>query len=113
LFINYHLIIVLLKQSPAAHRAHLPAGWRSSTHSAQRTNRLRTNCPDFITKDQWPPNLPIMNPMDYRAWSAILEAYSKFKTKPKTITKVKGALQFIWGNLPQGLINKAVTDLSK
>jgi len=39
LFINYHLIIVLLKQSPAAHRVHLPAGRHAGTHSAQRTER--------------------------------------------------------------------------
>jgi len=39
LFINYHLIIVLLKQSPSAHWVHLPAGWCASTHSAQRTER--------------------------------------------------------------------------
>jgi len=37
LFINYHLIIVLLKQSPAAYRVHLPAGRHVSTHSVQRT----------------------------------------------------------------------------
>jgi len=30
-------MIVLLKQSPAAHRVHLPVGQRTSTHSAQRT----------------------------------------------------------------------------
>jgi len=37
LFINYHYIIVLLKQSPAAHRIHLPAERHASTHSTQRT----------------------------------------------------------------------------
>jgi len=31
LFINYDLIIVLLKQSPAAHRVHLLARWCAST----------------------------------------------------------------------------------
>jgi len=33
--------MVLLKQSPAAHRVHFPAGRRASTHSvsAQRTER--------------------------------------------------------------------------
>jgi len=35
LFINYHLIIILLKQSPAAHQVHLPAERRASTHSVQ------------------------------------------------------------------------------
>ena len=36
-FINYHKIIVLLKQSSTAHRIHLPAGRRTITHSTQRT----------------------------------------------------------------------------
>jgi len=76
LFINYHLIIVLLKQSPAAHRVHLPAG-------------LQADSPDFISNDhdQWSPNSPNINPMDYRVWCAMLEAYSKLKTKSKTIAE--------------------------
>jgi len=43
----------------------------------------------------------------------MLEAYSKLKTKSKTIAKVKEELQVIWGNLPQGPIDKAAKDLSK
>ena len=38
------VIIVPLKQSPAAHRIHLPAGRRISTHSAQRRAAHRTGC---------------------------------------------------------------------
>jgi len=48
--------------------------------------------------------------MDYHVWGALLEAYCKLKTKPKTTAKVKEALQAIWGNLPQGPIDKAVKD---
>jgi len=44
-------------------------------------------------------------------WGAMLEAYCKLKTKPKTIAKDKEALQVIWGNLQQELIDKAVKDL--
>jgi len=51
--------------------------------------------------------------MDYRVWAAVLEAYCKFKTNPKTIAELKEALQVIWGNLPQGPIDKAVKDLDK
>jgi len=57
---------------------------------------LQANCPDFITKDQWLPNLPDMNPMDYHVWGAMLEAYRKLKTKLKTIAELKQALQVIW-----------------
>jgi len=51
LFITYHLIIVLLKQSPAAHWIHLPAGRLASTHNAQRTERAAGQLSRFyITK---------------------------------------------------------------
>jgi len=36
--------MVPLKQSPAAHRIHLPAGRRVSTHSAQRRTAHKTGC---------------------------------------------------------------------
>jgi len=48
--------------------------------------------------------------MDYHLWSAMLEAYCKHKTKLKTSAKLKEVLQVIWGNLPQGSIDKAVRD---
>ena len=43
---------------------------------------------------------------------AMLEAYHKLKTKPKTSAELKKALHVIWGNLPQGPIDKAVKDFS-
>jgi len=51
-----------------------------------------------------------INPMDYRVWGAMLEAYCKLKTKPKRIAEVKRVLQVIWGNLPQGPINKDLSN---
>jgi len=51
--------------------------------------------------------------MDYRMCGAAMsKAYSKLKTKPKTIAKVKESLQVICANLPQGPIDKSVKDLS-
>jgi len=26
---------------------------------------LSRNCPEFIRKEEWPPNLPDINPLDY------------------------------------------------
>jgi len=48
--------------------------------------------------------------MDYHVCDAMLKAYRKLKTKPKTIAELKQALQIIWGNLP---IDKSVKDFSK
>jgi len=39
--------------------------------------------------------------------------YRKLRTKPKTIAELQEALQVIWGNLPQGPIDKAVKNFSK
>jgi len=50
--------------------------------------------------------------MDYHVWGAMLEAYYKLKTKLKTSAELKKVLQVIWGNLPQGLIDKAIKDFS-
>ena len=56
-----------------------------------------------------------LNPVDYHVWGAMLEAYRRLTTKSKTIAELKEALQVIciWGNLPQGPIDKAVKDFSK
>ena len=40
----------------------------------------------------------------------MLEAYCKLELKLKTSAKLNEALQVIWGNLPQGPIDKAVKD---
>jgi len=50
--------------------------------------------------------------MDYRVWGAMLEAYRKLKTKPKTCAEINKAFKVIWDNLPQGPIDKAVKDFS-
>jgi len=48
----------------------------------------------------------------YDVLDAMLEAYHKFKTKLKTITKLKEELQDIWGNLLQGPIDEPAKDFS-
>ena len=34
-------------------------------------NWLRENIPDFITKEDWPPSSPDLNPMDFSIWSIL------------------------------------------
>ena len=76
----------------------LPSGYifqqdGAPAHTARATqNWLQTNCPDFIAKDQWPPNSPNLNPLDYHVWGAMLEAYHKRHPKPKTIAELKEVL---------------------
>jgi len=44
----------------------------------QTQNWLTANCNDFIAKDQWPPNSPDLNPLDYPVWGAMLQAFLWF-----------------------------------
>jgi len=70
-------------------------------------------CTDFIAKDEWPPNSPDLNTLDYHVWGAMFKAVHKLHSKPKTIPELKSALQQIWDDLPQTTINKAINDFRK
>jgi len=41
-------------------------------------------------------------------WGAMLQAFHKLQSKPKTIPELKNTLQQIWNDLPQTTINKAI-----
>jgi len=49
-----------------AHTAKLAQDW------------IATNCSEFVGKDQWSPNSPDLNPLDYHFWEAMLERYNHF-----------------------------------
>ncbi|KAI6652393.1 hypothetical protein LOD99_7407 [Oopsacas minuta] len=51
-------------------------------------NWLRENIPDFITKEEWPPSSPDLNPMDFSIWS-ILEknACAKSQSSVEALNK--------------------------
>jgi len=68
---------------------------------------------DFIAKDQWSPNSPNLNPLDYHVWDAMLQTFHKLQSRPKTIPELKNALQQIWDDLSQTTINKAINDFRK
>jgi len=79
----------------------LPSGYifqqdGAPAHSSCHAELAPANCPDFIAKDQWPPNSPDLNPLNYHIWGAMLEAYHKRHPKPKMIAELKEVLQVIW-----------------
>ena len=83
-------------------------------HTARQAQEwLTLNCPDFIKKDDWPPNSPDLNPLDFHVWGAMLQKYQEFKPKPKTKEELKVVLEKIWDDLPQKSIKEAVLSFRK
>ena len=84
-----------------AHMAKLAQDW------------IATNCSEFIGKDEWPPNLPDINPLDYHVWGAMLECCKSFQPKLENTDELKKVLQLIRDQLLQDLINKAILSFPK
>ena len=83
-------------------------------HTARTTQQwIEHNSPDFIRKDEWPPNSPDLNPLDYYIWGAMLEKYRAFTRKPNNKTELKTVMQVIWDDLPQESIDRAVLSFRK
>ena len=71
------------------------------------------HCPDMIKKDEWHPNSPDLNPLDYHVWGAMLERYQVYSPKPKNLTELKNVLETIWMDLPQEPIDRAILAFRK
>lgn len=83
-------------------------------HTAHQTQQfLQDNTPDFISKDEWPPNSPDLNPLDFCVWGLMLDSYKKLSPKPTSLAELKAALQTIWEELPLTAIQKAVCSFRK
>ena len=74
---------------------------------------IERHSPEFVKKDQWPPNSPDLNPLDYHVWGAMLERYKVFTPKPTNKAELKTVLEAIWEDLPQGAIDLAVLTFRK
>ena len=74
---------------------------------------IATNCSEFIGKDEWPPNSPDFNPLDYHVWGAMRKRYKAVHPKPKNIGELMNVLQVIRDQLPQGSVNKAIVSFIK
>src|SRR5688572_19545854 len=69
--------------------------------------------PDFIRKDEWPPNSPDLNPLDFHVWGAMLHGYQQRVPKPQNVAELPEVLKTIWNDLPQNSIQKAILAFRK
>jgi transposase len=72
---------------------------------------LSEECPDFITRDEWPPYSPDLNPLDYSVWSILEE---KACAKPhQTVESLKRALRKAWNEISVDTLRGVVDNFSK
>jgi len=89
-----------------AHMAKLAQDW------------IATNCSEFIGKDEWPPNSPNLNSLDYHVWGAMLERYKSFQPSQRTSMSSRKFCSCICHRtrstrrLKFGLVRKLVVDTS-
>jgi len=67
---------------------------------------LRREMPDFISPDQWPPNSPDMNPVDYKIWAVMQERV--YEKRVNDVDELCQRLLSVWHSNGQNVIDKAI-----
>ena len=83
------------------------------SHTSKITQEhLDAKTPEFIGKDNWPPQSPDLNPMDYHVWDSLSEVYEGRSMK-FTEKELKQKIQQCWEGIPQREIQKAIASWKK
>lgn len=85
---------IFQQDSAPAHASNITQQW------------CRENCPNFISKDLWPPSSPDLNPLDYFVWG-VLEAKVN-ATQHRNLDSMKAAIQREWTNLSMESVRAAI-----
>uniref|UniRef100_A0A914E5Z9 DDE_3 domain-containing protein n=1 Tax=Acrobeloides nanus TaxID=290746 RepID=A0A914E5Z9_9BILA len=113
---KYHNYMEMLDQDcfpwTEQHFGNVLSTRHSPSHKAnENQDFLRDRCPDFITRDEWPPSSPDLNPLDYAVWS-ILEEKACAKPHP-TVESLKRALMKAWDEISVETLKKIMDDFPK
>ena len=72
---------------------------------------LHLNVPEFFEPENWPPNSPDLNPVDYAVWGALQQMV--YRRKISDIDQLKRVLINCWAQLSQDTLNPAIDQLPK
>jgi len=70
---------------------------------------LHSNVPEFIESENWPPNSPDLNPVDYAVWGALQQMV--YHRKISDIDQLKRVLIDCWAQLSHDTLNRAIDQL--
>jgi len=72
---------------------------------------LHSNVPEFIEPENWPPNSPDLNLIDYAVWGPLQQM--TYRHKISDIDQLKRVLIDCWAQLSQDTLNRAIDQLPK
>ena len=76
-------------------------------HRARETVKMLTReTPGFISPDQWPPNSPDLNPVDYSVWGLLQERV--YRTRIADMDELKQRLRTEWASLEHSVTVAAI-----
>ena len=110
---TYRDLILETEVKSAGHKLFRNSNWifqqdGAPAHTANVTQQwFRDKKIEFISKEEWPPSSPDLNPMDYSVWS-ILEEKACAKSH-LNIDSLKASLQREWLKIPQDHFRRAVS----
>jgi len=74
-------------------------GQCSSTPCSWDNELLRRETPDFISPEQWPPNSPDLNPVDYKIWATMQQRV--YQIKIRNVDELRQRLLNVWSSIEQ------------
>lgn len=78
--------------------------------SKQTVAFLRGNVPEFIEPENWPPNSPDLNPVDYSIWGYLQQLV--YRHKIENLDHLKQVIINCWAELSQEFIDRAIDQWS-
>ena len=79
-----------------------------SHRSRQTQQYLAENTPQFISKDDWPPNSPDLNPLDYSVWNALSEKVYDRQVKFGSPAELRETIKEKWEEVSVELIRGSI-----
>ena len=106
---------VLRRLLPSIRRLYPDDDWifiqdSAPSHRSQSTQEfLVNNTPAFVAHDEWPPNSPDCNPLDFHVWNSLREKVYAGRREPfENLQELEAAAKAAWREISVEEIRRAV-----
>jgi inhibitor of nuclear factor kappa-B kinase subunit alpha len=72
---------------------------------------LKANVPEFIEPENWPPNSPDLNPVDYSIWGCLQQLV--YREPIRDVDHLKRVIILRWAEISQALVDSAIDQWSR